>query len=103
MAKTSLRDQVLAARRQPRLDGGDGGLAERHHTVLGPLAPDQHAAAGQLEGVELRGLHDRLDDVEFLVPKWNDVPDLDSMPKLRVVQVTFKDGSTWTNPRVSSP
>jgi phosphoglycerate dehydrogenase-like enzyme len=62
--------------------------------IIAATTDSVRQAAGQLEGVELRGLHDRLDDVEFLVPKWNDVPDLDSMPKLRVVQVTSA-GTDW--------
>jgi len=51
-------------------------------------------AAGEVAGVELRGLGDRLDDVEFLVPKWGEVPDLAAMPRLRVVQV-MSAGTDW--------
>jgi phosphoglycerate dehydrogenase-like enzyme len=51
-------------------------------------------AAGDLDGVELRGLDDRLDDVVFLVPQWGRVPDLAAMPALRVVQI-MSAGTDW--------
>jgi phosphoglycerate dehydrogenase-like enzyme len=62
--------------------------------IIAATTDSVREAAGKLEGVELRGLHDRLDDVEFLVPRFSDVPDLESMPKLRVVQVTSA-GTDW--------
>ena len=39
------------------------------------------------EGVEVRGLGEGFEDVEFLVPRWGEPPDLAAMPALRVVQV----------------
>jgi phosphoglycerate dehydrogenase-like enzyme len=62
--------------------------------IVAAVADSVRAAAGELPGVELRGLGDRLDDVEFLVPEWRDVPDLAAMPALRVVQV-MSAGTDW--------
>lgn len=56
-------------------------------------------AARELEGVELRGLDERLDDVEFLVPQWGQVPDLAAMPALKVVQV-MSAGTDWIDEHV---
>jgi phosphoglycerate dehydrogenase-like enzyme len=51
--------------------------------------------ARAVAGVELRGLGERLDDVEFLVPEWGRTPpDLGAMPALRVVQV-LSAGTDW--------
>src|SRR3954471_21427367 len=52
------------------------------------------AAAGAIDGVDLRAIGDRPADVEFLVPEWGEVPDLASMPALRVVQV-MSAGTDW--------
>ena len=57
------------------------------------------AAAGDLDGVDLRAIGDRPADVEFLVPEWGEVPDLASMPKLRVVQV-MSAGTDWIDDAV---
>jgi phosphoglycerate dehydrogenase-like enzyme len=62
--------------------------------VVAAVAESVRIAAGELDGVELRGLDDRMDDVEFLVPEWGNVPDLASMPALRVVQV-MSAGTDW--------
>jgi phosphoglycerate dehydrogenase-like enzyme len=57
------------------------------------------AAAGAIDGVDLRAIGDRPADVEFLVPEWGEVPDLASMPGLRVVQV-MSAGTDWIDDRV---
>ena len=62
--------------------------------LVAAVADSVRAAAGDLDGVELRGLGDRMDDVEFLVPEWGQVPDLASMPALRVVQI-MSAGTDW--------
>jgi phosphoglycerate dehydrogenase-like enzyme len=46
-------------------------------------------------GVEVRALGEApLDEVEFVVPTWKRVPDLEAMPALRVVQV-LSAGTDW--------
>ena len=67
--------------------------------IIAAAAESVRELAGNLEGVELRGLHDSMDDVEFLVPQWGDVPDLASMPALRVVQI-MAAGSDWIEPLI---
>jgi phosphoglycerate dehydrogenase-like enzyme len=67
--------------------------------IVAAVADSVRRLAGRIDGVELRGLHDRMDDVEFLVPKWGDVPDLTSMPALRVVQI-LAAGSDWIDPSI---
>jgi phosphoglycerate dehydrogenase-like enzyme len=67
--------------------------------VIAAAADSVRELAGNLDGVELRGLHDSMDDVEFPVPKWGDVPDLSSMPALRVVQI-LAAGSDWIEPSI---
>ncbi len=62
--------------------------------IVAAVAEEVRNAAGAVSGVDLRGLGDRLDDVEFLVPRWADVPDLAAMPALRVVQV-MSAGTDW--------
>ncbi len=63
--------------------------------IVAAVADSVRQAAGEIAGVELRGLDDRLDDVEFLVPEWGaGVPDLSAMPALRVVQV-MSAGTDW--------
>ena len=67
--------------------------------IVAAVADSVRVAAGELDGVELRGLGDRCDDVEFLVPEWGRVPDLASMPALRVVQV-MSAGTDWIDDAV---
>ena len=67
--------------------------------IVAAAAESVRAAAGHLEGVELRGLDARMEDVEFLVPQWGTTPDLGSMPALRVVQV-MSAGTDWIEPLV---
>jgi phosphoglycerate dehydrogenase-like enzyme len=56
--------------------------------IVAAVAPAVLEAAGRLDGVALRGLDGRLDDVEFLVPEWAQVVDFAALPALRVVQLT---------------
>ncbi|WP_028064126.1 NAD(P)-dependent oxidoreductase [Solirubrobacter soli] len=65
--------------------------------IVAAVADSVRELAVGVGGVELRGVHDRLDDVEFLAPEWGDVPDLASMPALRVVQI-LSAGSDWIEP-----
>jgi phosphoglycerate dehydrogenase-like enzyme len=67
--------------------------------IVAAVADSVRRLAGSVDGVELRGLHDRVDDVEFLVPEWGDVPDLAAMPALRVVQL-LSAGSDWIDDRI---
>ena len=67
--------------------------------IVAAVAESVRAAAGRVEGVELRGLEARMDDVEFLVPQWGTTPDLAAMPALRVVQV-MSAGTDWIDPLV---
>jgi phosphoglycerate dehydrogenase-like enzyme len=67
--------------------------------IVAAVADSVRRLAGRIDGVELRGMHDRLDDVEFLAPQWGDVPDLTSMPALRVVQI-MAAGSDWIEPSI---
>ena len=67
--------------------------------IVAAVAESVRAAAGDVEGVELRGLEARMDDVEFLVPQWGTTPDLTAMPALRVVQV-MSAGTDWIDPLV---
>jgi phosphoglycerate dehydrogenase-like enzyme len=62
--------------------------------IVAAVADSVRSLAEGMEGVELRGLRERTDDVEFLVPRWGDVPDLKTMPALRVVQL-LSAGSDW--------
>ena len=67
--------------------------------IVAAVANSVRKAARELEGVELRGLDERLDDVEFLVPQWGQVPDLAAMPALKVVQV-MSAGTDWIDEQV---
>ena len=67
--------------------------------IVAAAAESVRAAAGHLEGVELRGLDARMEDVEFLVPQWGTTPDLTAMRALRVVQV-MSAGTDWIDPLV---
>ena len=67
--------------------------------IVAAVPESVRAAAGRVEGVELRGLAARMADVEFLVPQWGTTPDLSSMPELRVVQV-MSAGTDWIDPLV---
>jgi len=67
--------------------------------IVAAVAHSVRKAARELEGVELRGLDERLDDVEFLVPQWGQVPDLAAMPELKVVQV-MSAGTDWIDDQV---
>ena len=67
--------------------------------IVAAVANSVRKAARELEGVDVRGLDDRLDDVEFLVPQWGDVPDLEAMPALKVVQV-MSAGTDWIDDQV---
>ena len=68
--------------------------------IVAAVAESVRAAAGRVEGVELRGLDARMDDVEFLVPAMgHHAPDLAAMPALRVVQV-MSAGTDWIDPLV---
>ena len=62
--------------------------------IIAAVAESVLRAAGTVPGVELRGLDDRLDDVEFLVPEWGQVARPRAMPALRVVQV-MSAGTDW--------
>jgi phosphoglycerate dehydrogenase-like enzyme len=62
--------------------------------IVAAAADSVWEAAGVVEGVELRGLGGRLDDVEFLVPTWGESPDYASLPALKVVQV-MSAGTDW--------
>ena len=63
--------------------------------IIAAVAERVLRAAGTVPGVELRGLDERLDDVEFLVPEWGQAPpDVAAMPALRVVQV-LSAGTDW--------
>jgi phosphoglycerate dehydrogenase-like enzyme len=63
--------------------------------IIAAVAESVLEPARAIAGVELRGLTDRLDDVEFLVPEWaHTPPDLAAMPALRVVQV-LSAGTDW--------
>lgn len=67
--------------------------------IVAAAAENVRTAAGRVEGVELRGLESRMEDVEFLIPQWGSTPDLASMPALRVVQV-MSAGTDWIEPLV---
>jgi phosphoglycerate dehydrogenase-like enzyme len=67
--------------------------------IVAAAAESVRTAAGRVEGVELRGLESRMQDVEFLIPQWGSTPDLTSMPALRVVQV-MSAGTDWIEPLV---
>ena len=51
------------------------------------------------DGVVVRGLGEGFEDVEFLVPRWGEVPDLEAMPALQVVQV-LSAGTEWIEPLI---
>src|SRR6478752_1070109 len=62
--------------------------------IVAAVADSVLGAAADLPGVALRGLDGPLEDVEFLVPKWGQVPDFAGMDALRVVQV-LSAGTDW--------
>jgi phosphoglycerate dehydrogenase-like enzyme len=62
--------------------------------IVAAVADSVLRVAGHIEGVELRGLDGRMEDVEFLAPEWGSVPDLASMPALRVLQA-MSAGTDW--------
>ena len=68
-------------------------------------APEREAMGAAPDGVRIEtlpddpaGAHDR-DEVQFLVPRWGEVPALDALPALRVVQV-LSAGVDWIVERV---
>jgi phosphoglycerate dehydrogenase-like enzyme len=62
--------------------------------IVAAVADSVLTAAADLPGVELRGLDGPMEDVEFLVPKWGQVPEFTGMDALRVVQV-LSAGTDW--------
>ena len=65
--------------------------------VIESALPAVRAAAP--EGVEVRVLGDDLDGVEFVVPRWGEIPDLARLPALKVVQV-LSAGTEWIEPLI---
>jgi phosphoglycerate dehydrogenase-like enzyme len=65
--------------------------------LIAAVADSVLEAAGDVPGVDLRDLDGRMDDVEFLVPRWGHAPELAAMPALRVVQV-LSAGTDWIEP-----
>src|SRR5690242_6987319 len=63
--------------------------------IIAAVPESVRIAAEAIDGVELRGLDGRMDDVEFLIPQsWLGLPDMTAMPALRVVQA-MSAGTDW--------
>jgi phosphoglycerate dehydrogenase-like enzyme len=68
-------------------------------TIVASVADSVREAAGEIDGVELRSLDGRLEDVEFFVPEWGELPDLAAMPALRVIHILVA-GTDWIDDAV---